>query len=108
MNGGIRQFIASSGHVLIASIQNLFSNDSVQNPIQVSRFHLPDIYRPVNTSNNHEVIEWSPFDCVNGEQVSTGEHNALPLFQTDERHRVVTRHRTDALKDSRLSIDNQY
>lgn len=59
--------------------ETTWSKQTVQYAIQMTSFHLPDVYRTVRTSNYHEIIQWSPFDGYNREKMSWSKNDAFPL-----------------------------
>jgi len=67
----------------ITSGQNLFSGHTMEHSIKVARLHLPDVDRSIDAANNHKVIQWTPLDGRDWEEVTGGEHDAFAFFKRD-------------------------
>lgn len=80
----------------------------MQNSVQMSRFHLPNVYTAVGAANDEEVIEWTPFNTDHWEKMPeteshfehvpsfsirihlpTRQANALPFSQAEQRYRMI-------------------
>lgn len=59
--------------------------------------HLPDVDRAVGAAHHQVVVGRTPLDDLDGEEVARGQHDALPLPEAEQAHRVVAGHGADAM-----------
>jgi hypothetical protein len=68
-------------------------------------FHLPDINCSITATNDHKVIQRTPLDCNNWEQVSRCQDNTLPLSKPQKCNRMITCNTANTLLDTWLQIN---
>lgn len=68
----------------------------------MSSFHLPNVDSTVRASDDHKIIEWSPFDRHHREKVSRGQNDAFSFCQREQSHAVIGGDAAHAFLDSRL------
>lgn len=59
--------------------------------------HLPDVDGAVGAAHHQVVVGRTPLDDLDGEEVARGQHDALPLPEAEQAHRVVAGHGADAV-----------
>lgn len=64
--------------------------------------HLPHVDRAVGAAHHQIIVTRPPFDDLDGEEVSGGQHDALPLSQTQQADGVIAGHRTHTVLHTRL------
>lgn len=59
--------------------------------------HLPDVDGAVGAAHHQVVVGRTPLDHLDGEEVARRQHDALPLPEAEQAHRVVAGHGADAV-----------
>lgn len=66
--------------------------------------HLPHVDGAIRATNHQVVVGRTPLDDLDGEEVSRGQHDALPLPETKQADGVVAGHRADAVLHPSLRV----
>ena len=64
---------------IVTGSENVIGGDSSDDSIKMSRFHLPHVNGAIRAADDQEVVQRSPLDNANREQMTTGDHMSFQL-----------------------------
>ena len=64
--------------------------------------HLPDVDGAVSAADDEEVVQGSPLDHLDGEELSWCQHDALAFLEAEQCQRVVAGYRADTGQNTNL------